>query len=325
MHESIAKYLAGEMGDEERLAFEAQLGEDIALQNELFIQLNLLESTSESDLSFDSQKAYAKVESEINRTKVVTMPRKKSFSFLKIAATLLIVLTAGFFLSKNIETDSPAEVLAFESQDFIKTFELSDGTLVRLNSNSKLIVDTDFGKSNRKVQLVGAANFDVTSNPDKPFIITANTGTVEVLGTSFEVEAYPEQEVELSVSEGKVKFASNTAEKEDLFVAGEKGVLSADGQELTKLELKNSNFSAWWTKRLVFEATPLNEVFADLEKTYNVTIEYSSELKNCKYGAILENYTLDEAIETIQLSFSNIISVEKKDSLIKLEGTACNN
>lgn len=324
MQERIASYLADEMGEKERLSFEAQLVEDSSLREELYFHLQLLESNNPGASKFDTKKALSLVEAQINQAKVVAMPKRRNFSFLKIAATLLIVLTAGFFINKSVDKDKDDVVRSYTAEKQVRTFELSDGTVVRLNTNSQLIIDEDFGNSIRRVTLNGAANFDVTSNPDKPFIITANSGTVEVLGTSFGLEAYPQQEVELSVTEGKVKFASNTSKEEDLFEAGEKGVLSADGQELTKLELKNQNYSAWWTKRLVFDDTPLDEVFKDLEKTYNVAIDYSAVLQNCPYDAILENYTLSEALEAIQATFPNITSVNQKDSVIKLEGTACN-
>ncbi len=323
MHESIAKYLANEMSEEEKLTFESQLVEDIDLQEELYFQLNLIAETPFTS-SFDSEKAYAKVSSQINSAKIVKMPSRKNRFWLRVAATLLIVLTAGYFISDSIPSIKSPQQTVYTASNDVNTFKLEDGTLVRLNANSSLVVSKNFGKDKREVQLVGAANFDVTSNPDVPFIITANKGEVEVLGTSFEVEAYPDQQIELSVAEGKVKFASTTTDKEDLFIAGEKGVLSADGQELTKLELKNSNYSAWWTKRLVFENAPLSEVISDLEKAYRVQIDYNQEIGSCEYSAILENYTVAEAMEALQLTFQNIQSVEIKDSNIKLEGTACN-
>lgn len=323
MHERIAKYLADEMGEEEKLAFESQLVEDLDLQEELYFQLSLIVDP-EADKSFDVEKAFSSVNEQIQGTKLIKMPTRKNRFWLRVAATLLIVLTAGYFVSNNYSSITEPQETVYTATNEIKTLRLEDGTLVRLNTNSSLTLNGDFGKDRREVHLIGAANFDVTSNPDVPFIISANNGEVEVLGTSFEVEAYPNQQIELSVAEGKVKFASTTTDKEDLFIAGEKGVLSADGQKLTKLELKNANYSAWWTKRLVFESTPLSEVISDLEKAYRVQISYNETIASCTYTAILENVTIAEVMEAIQLTYSNIQSVEIKDSHIKLEGTACN-
>ena len=241
MHESIAKYLANEMSEEEKLAFESQLVEDSGLQEELYFQLNLVvESAPKS--SFDTEKAFFLVNEQINSTRVIKMPVRKNRFWVRVAATLLIMLTAGYFISNNTSSINNRQQTVYTASNQVNTFRLEDGTLVRLNANSSLTLNEDFGKNQREVCLIGAANFDVTSNPDVSFVVSANNGEVEVLGTSFEVEAYPNQQIELSVAEGKVKFASTTTDKEDLFIAGEKGVLSADGQELTKLELKNANY-----------------------------------------------------------------------------------
>lgn len=323
MHERIAKYLANEMAKQERLEFEGQLAEDNALQEELFVQIELLNQHDRSLQNFDTDKAYQKVRSQLE-VKEVVMPRRKNYSFLKIAATLLIVITAGFFITREAQEGEEKLSLIFETTTSFDSFELSDGTVVKLNANSRIELSKGFGKVNREVSLIGAANFDVASNKDLPFVINANNGSVEVIGTVFEVNAYPERDIELNVAEGKVRFASKTTEKEDLFTAGERGLLTADGLELTKTTLKNKNYSAWWTNRLVFEEANFEEVFKDLEKTYHVDIAYDAVLADCQWSAILEDYTLSEALEVLKTTYPNISKIEIKDSSIKLEGTACN-
>ena len=323
MHEKIASYLANEMGKTERLDFERLLVEDAALQNEVFAQIELLNRTSEGP-DFNSKEAFKRIEPSLS-TKVVEMTPKRNFSFLKIAATLLIVLTAGYFISRTVNQSSQGQEVVYSTTSQIDVFQLSDGTQVRLNSNSRLELAEGFGLSNREVNLMGAANFEVTKDASLPFVINAHNGSVEVLGTVFEVNAYPQEDIELNVAEGKVKFASKTTAKQDLFEAGDRGILTADGKVLTKTAQKNKNYAAWWTRRLVFEDAALNEVFADLEKAYNVEIQYEQALANCIYGAILENYTLTEALEAIKTIFPNIEKIEIKDSFIKLEGTACKN
>jgi len=323
MHEKIASYLANEMSGKERLDFERLLTEDAALQEEVFAQIEILNATAEAPV-FNTINALDKIEKSISAP-VVEMASRRNFSFLKIAATLLIVLAAGYFISQEVTDSSEVNGLVYLTDADINVLELADGTQVRLNANSRLELAKGFGENNREVYLIGAANFDVKKDPTLPFIINANNGSIEVLGTVFEVNAYPNKDVELNVAEGKVKFASKTAEKEDLFIAGDRGLLTADGKELTKTIRKNENYAAWWTRRLVFEDAPLNEVFIDLEKAYNVEILFDEAIANCTLGAILEDYTLTEALEAIKTSFPNISKIEIKDSLIKLEGTACNN
>ena len=334
MEQLVAKYLANDLVEKERLAFERQLVEDDALQQELKAQLDLLYLIEKPSVKFDSTVAWEKVAPQLektSKTKVVHMPSKPKYSFMKIAATLLIVLTAGYFVNDYVSkdvggTNTSDETVFYATANDIKDVVLPDGTAVKLNANSTLTLAKDFGEGNRKVSLTGGANFDVTKNPELPFIIDASTGVIEVLGTSFDVEAYEGKEVELNVSEGRVKFGhKEKKETEEVFTAGEKAVLSTDGSKLTREKVKNSNYSAWWTKRLEFDEAPFKEVFKDIEKAYHVTIEYDKALEGCKYNAILEDYNIGEFLEALQQSYPNITSVTTKDSHIKLEGFACNN
>ena len=134
MHESIAKYLANEMNEEERLTFEAQLVDDASLQNELYFQIEILERSSDSSPHFNSTKALDKALGRINEKQVIPISRNRNYSFLKIAATLLIVLTAGFFLSKSINNELPVEEITHSSNNWIhcycrlvRSFHLSQG------------------------------------------------------------------------------------------------------------------------------------------------------------------------------------------------------
>jgi len=323
MHEQIAKYLANEMDEAERLNFEELLWSDEILQEELFAQIELLELQKPSAMTFDADEALTAVTAQLG-TKVVPISsrRAKTYSFLKIAATLLILLTAGFFITREFIT-SGEDGYVFETGATISAFQLSDGTQVKLNANSRIELARGFGAKNRDIVLVGAANFDVATNEELPFTIFTTNSSVQVIGTVFEVNAYPESDIELNVAEGRVRFASKTTEDEDLFIAGERGHLTADGKVLTKSTRKNENYAAWWSRRLDFEDAYLDEVFQDLERTYHVEIEYDKALATCQWNTILEDKSLMEVFESLTLTFSNITKIESKDSVIKLEGTAC--
>src|SRR2546423_14261851 len=85
---------------------------------------------------------------------------------------------------------------------------LPDGSTVWLNAGSKLTYNKDFGNNIREVSLVGEAFFDVMHIPDVPFVIETPTAVVKVLGTSFNVKAYPnETTTETSVIRGRVEIS----------------------------------------------------------------------------------------------------------------------
>jgi transmembrane sensor len=323
MHEQIAKYLANEMNEAEVLNFEGLLRSDEILREELFAQIELLELQQPSTITFDADKAFKTVSAQLS-TKVVPIAgrREKTYSLLKIAATLLILITAGFFITREVINSEDGRY-GFVTGATISVFQLPDGTEVKLNANSSIEMSKDFGVTNREIFLVGAANFDVATNEELPFTINTTNSSVEVIGTVFEVNAYPEADIELNVAEGKVRFASKTSKNEDLFIAGERGLLTADGKVLTKTKRKNENYAAWWSRRLDFEDAYLDEVFQDLERTYHVEIEYDEALATCQWNTILEDKTLIEVFQSLSLTFSNISKIDRKDSVIILEGTAC--
>lgn len=335
MEELMAKYLANELSEEKRRDFEEQLVNDESLKVEFEDHLNLwTESTQLPELSFDKSKAWNTVKEQIKpEDSVVQFERKPRHIFLKIAASLLILLTAGYFLSETA-TESINNFIGVSTLTEVKTdaemkeVNLPDGSVVKLNANSKLAYEKGFGEAHRNIILKGGANFDVERNESLSFVIEANNGKVEVLGTSFDVKAYPGRDVELNVAEGTVKFSSAEEEiKAEVLNAGEKAKLSTDGKSIEIDLLENQNYAAWWTRELVFQDTPFDKVIKSLEETYWVEIDYSDALLNCPLTATYENKPLDEVFELLKLSFpdSQLKVIRTKENKIKLEGKACAN
>ncbi len=332
----MAKYLANELSEEERINFEGQLVDDETLQVELEQYLNVwAESSPDTAMSFDQAKAWKAVAKETKSpARIVPLERKPRYTLLKIAATLLIVLTAGYFLSETAR-DSVNGLVGVSSLTEVATgaemrdVSLPDGTIVKLNANSQLAYEKGFGEAHRDIILTGGANFDVARNESLPFIIEASNGKVEVLGTSFDVKAYPGKNVELNVAEGTVKFSSAEEEIEpEVLNAGEKAKLSTDGKSIEKDLVVNENYSAWWTRKLKFDETPIEEVVQTLEETYWVDIELSGEsLKGCKLTSTYDNYSLDQVLKYIVDTYvgNQLKAVRTKENKIKLEGKPCAN
>ncbi|MBO3699951.1 FecR family protein [Roseivirga sp. E12] len=335
MEELMAGYLANELSEEERAEFEKQLVESEELRIELEDYLNLWTEGSQSDdMSFDKSQAWNAVAQEIKpQTRIVPIERRPKYTFLKIAATLLIVLTAGYFLSESgrngvndlIGISSLTEVTTGSE---MKEVVLPDGSTVKLNANSTLAYAKGFGESHRNITLSGGANFDVQRNESLPFVIEANNGQVEVLGTSFDVKAYDGKDIELNVTEGTVKFSSvNDELQPEIVNAGEMAMLSADGSDIKRGTVADQNYAAWWTRKLVFENASFEKVIKNLEETYWVEIDFSEELRNCQLTANYENQSLDEVLKLVQDTFVNsqLKVIRSKENQIKLEGKACAN
>ena len=239
--------------------------------------------------------------------------------FLKMAAIIVIVLTAGYFLFYLISNPSTEQLVAGNS---VVSTTLTDGTEVTLNHNSILKYPKIFASNIRTVQLQGDAYFDVTHDLSKPFVIRTKNIQIEVLGTSFYINAKVEQPtVDVIVHTGKVAIIGDKEEK--LFLtAGEKGTFNKSNGQLIKKENRDQNFISWKTRQLIFNNESLVNVVDKLNQTYhsNITID-NPDIYNCLLTATFEEQSLEIILEVLQETFDLII--EQKDGKILITGNGC--
>jgi ferric-dicitrate binding protein FerR (iron transport regulator) len=279
------------------------------------------------DLFFDLKKyqvkdAWGKVEYRIKRKpsgNQIKFRRLITSPLLRIAAALIfaaLLLVSGYEVFLNPSAKSNLLELSASTQ-VMNTCILPDGTLVSLNSNTKLRYPKKFGRSTREVTIEGEAFFEVKPNKDKPFIIHAGNAQIKVLGTSFNVNAYPESKlVEVTVETGRVQFLNKNAKSvqtnELILIPGDKGTLIYESNSLKKTTNQNLNFLSWKSHNLIFKATSLNEVIQDLAKVYKVDIRIADpDLKNLLLTAHFNNYSLDFILEVIETTFK--IETQKVD------------
>jgi transmembrane sensor len=221
-----------------------------------------------------------------------------------------LVGTAGYYFGlRNQVQNVYSEVISAEKQ-VVNEFILPDGSVVALNSNSKLQFPKKFKNNVREVTITGEAFFDVIPNPEMPFIINAGNAQIKVLGTSFNVNAYPENEtVEVVVETGTVQVSSNEKlnrleTAEILLKPGEKGTFLNSLGKLEKGLNSDANYLAWKTHNLVFENTPLKEVVQYLNKTYYTNIQLKEDnLNNLVLTAQFERKPVDFILDVVQITF----------------------
>jgi transmembrane sensor len=188
---------------------------------------------------------------------------------------------------------------------------LPDGTKVTLNHSSKIVFPDEFSKNTREVTLSGEAFFEVTPNPEKPFIIKTNGASVKVLGTSFNVYAYNNvPTVEVIVKTGKVELReilSTDSSKSDkvLLLAGEKGVFNKDNGKISKENNLNSNNLSWITHEIKFNYTQLDDVINTLRRTYNLQIEVDSNVdKDLQLSATFTHQKPEYIMDIVALTLN---------------------
>jgi len=319
----IGKYLTGEATPAETEQVETWASKSEENREELEKTKQLLEN---ADLvyklkQYDSAAAWQKVAAQTVPVRRINFRKEIVAKIYRYAAVILVAILLGvggyYIANQNQASEIYSEILPPETLE-LQEHILPDGSVVTLNSNSKISFPKRFKGNVREVTITGEAFFDVKSNPEKPFVINAGEARVKVLGTSFNVSAYPEQEkVEIIVETGKVQVTrkTNTSTKETsslLLTPGEKGTFSEKSNKLEKNVNADRNYLAWKTRNLVFEETPLNQVISHLKKVYRVDIQLTDkELNNLVLTAEFNKKPVDFILNVIQLTFD--LELEEKN------------
>lgn len=169
-----------------------------------------------------------------------------------------------------------------------KLVKLPDGTTVYMNAASTLTYPTAFTGKERVVMLKGEAYFDVTKDPDHPFIVETKFGDVKVLGTAFDINAYDDLgKCYTTLVRGKVQLTT----KDDITVMltpGQQAVVSSSG-DVSKHSVDVTDYVSWMSGTYRFENTPLKEIMMIVERTYDVHVVLEDKsLNNINYsGTVL--------------------------------------
>lgn len=223
----------------------------------------------------------------------------------RIAASIVIVCSLAFMLyqyktGSAVDSNQIAtrliEKVSLPGQKV--TTLLPDGTKVKLNADSKLIVPAQFEGQTREVTLIGEAFFDVKRDEHRPFIIKTDKIDIKVLGTSFNVQAYSDDVPKVAVKSGKVAVKHRDNEGVDLMPDQ---MVLLKGSDLIKTSISSlANPFAWTDQRLVFHDESLSQVLKKVSRWYGVQINLKREITlNKKYTANYHNPTLVEMMDVL--------------------------
>lgn len=199
-----------------------------------------------------------------------------------VAASLFIFMAGGWMLAWNtlqykISQHMPlAECIRVPARQRLDLI-LSDGTKVCLNANSTLRFDNDWSQKERRVFLDGEAYFEVAHNKERPFIVETNTYDIQVLGTTFNVNAYQKEgNFEVALIEGSVQINDKEDQKLLQLNPNEEAVL--DNGYLAKHKTQVKDLTKWTDGILVFNNEPYKTIFKKLEAYYNVEITINDRI-----------------------------------------------
>lgn len=250
--------------------------------------------------------------------KIVTFERQYYYG---IAASLVFLIVSWFVI--NNWKINPVIELSEQTEMITKvvpigqklTLHLSDGTEIKLNSNSRLIYPRTFTSEARNVQLEGEAFFDVAKDSTRVFTITSGKLKTRVLGTSFNIKALPKsKDIRVAVSSGKVQIISMNKEgnsKELTLYPDDMGVYLKENNQLEKIPFDKMEELAWKNGVLYFKDNSIDEVISELKKWYGVSFVINKEINTEKdYTGSFDNKSLSQVLKGVSFVFDFDFEIE---------------
>jgi ferric-dicitrate binding protein FerR (iron transport regulator) len=186
---------------------------------------------------------------------------------MKAAAVILVMVAVGAAVYLNMSRKPAMEMVQIntvnEANTLIKT--LNDGSVIYIAQNSLFSFPKEFEPASRNVELKGEAFFDITPNPDKPFIIETDEALIQVLGTAFNVKTQNGKSFELFVDRGKVKVTlKKDPSHSEYVIAGEK--ITTQANSLVKSKYIAGEASSWYRQRMHFKDESLQNIISVLKQ-----------------------------------------------------------
>ncbi len=355
----IARFLEGTISDEESDLFTAWLKESKENRKTYFSYKNVwLEAKTPDDQGF--------VDQSWNRLRLRTILRendRRSITYgwhdylvrFSIAASILILVGVSLFFGTAARRLSRFDQTVHEIHVPLgsrTSVTLPDGTNVWLNAGSTLTYNAGFGRRNRDVSLVGEAYFDVQERRRLPLLVQTRDMDIRVLGTKFNVKAYPEEnkteatlvsgqiEVFLSIDDVSARnimlsqnqrliyshvkksvVFENTTIKEhsDTLPAKDKAperLVVSPGVVLAHVR-NTDEYISWKDGKLVFKSEPLKTLIPKLERFYNVNICFKDpSIQDNVYSGILQDVTIEEVMRAISVSSGIRFEIEKNQIIL---------
>lgn len=325
--ELLTRKIAGEATDEElgELSYLLKKYPDAVYYEALLEQvwdLGQGENLEVADETFNKHKS--KFQDELD----FQVPGKTQARYFKknilVFATLtfLIFSTSLYFFKFYNSTGKEVRVDVFAGKGIRKEIILPDGTLVRLNSDSKLSYDLDMqNQSQRDVVLTGEAFFKVAHDKKRPFIVKTNKVAIKVLGTEFNVRDYPgDRESETTLIKGSIELTINDRlDQKFLLKPSEKFALVKNNKKasernsssvlmidnITPVKLGDQEYieeTSWTENKFVFENESFEYLIPKLERWYNVKIILNDPtIKSYRFTGIFIKENIIQALEAMQL------------------------
>lgn len=260
----IARYLDNETTSDEKAMLDEWINSS---QDNRRYFVHMVKAWEYSHVSLQDEKYVTKRFSHFEQFLFRRKIRRVIYAVSTAAAVALLIIAIRFIIPGSDES-----LLSETTDDQKREIVLPDGSVIWLNKNSLIQYPENF-KLHRKVYLTGEAYFDVTKNEGQPFVVETSDLTIQVLGTRFVVTDYHEGNVSETVLEsGMIKLTAQKTGEELILQPGQMATHDRAMGETSLRPVDAHHFTDWIKDSLVFENTPLKDVFTQLEKWYGIKI-----------------------------------------------------
>jgi ferric-dicitrate binding protein FerR (iron transport regulator) len=276
----------------------------------------------ESSYSRIRNNVFKKIRESEDKNRNVRKGLAITFWQVAVAASILVIIGCSIYFWDN--SSKPTEQQKIETvtlKGSKSSLTLPDGTKVWVNADSKLSYGKSFGKNTRDVTLIGEAYFDVVKDKSRPFIVHASKMSIRVLGTQFNVKAYPrEKTAEATLLQGSIEMTIDDEKDRKILLKphekivvqnnvsanqpGKKALKTEPLIEIQKLPENNEVIPEieWIHNRLAFSNETMDNIFIKLERWYNVRFIIKKRFpKDKTYVGTFENESIDEVLESLKL------------------------
>lgn len=243
---------------------------------------------------------------------------KKLSWYFTIAALIFLMIGAGafaYFYPKLQTTEVITNVIADNGQ--VSKVLLPDSTLIWLNSGSILAYSNLYATKNRDVKLIGEAYFEVKKNAAIPFTVSSEEIVVKVIGTEFNVNAYPELEkIDVTLISGKVKLGSNRSNSFQYDLSpGEQASYNKLTRKIKVDDVDTERLTSWKEGIVNIYDLSLDELMLRLEKRYNQKFTSQEEVLQFPFTFTIKDESLDEVLDVMTRIAP--IKVEQKEGVFE--------
>ena len=240
---------------------------------------------------------------EVNSVK--KMPVPVYIKLLKVAAVFLLVFSVGlstwYFTRNSIYSSGFIQTIHVNPGGCVE-HTLPDGSKVWLNANTTLTYPAIFGKKQREVTLSGEGYFEIISSPQKPFIVHTEKYDVQAIGTTFNIDAYPDNNAfTTTLLEGSIKVHIADYANENIVLKPNE-YLSLSGNKLQRGKISDHNHFLWRSGILYFEDVSFPDIMKMLEKHFHLRIEIQANIVNNKQytGKFRQAEGIDHILRVLQ-------------------------